>query len=257
MPAVVEELGDDAPAQVRLAERGEVDEFVSFGLGSFLFGHLGQFHGDQQDGHQDQHSRQDQVGEFHGAGLHLDVSLPAAGIVGRNGGPGVVLPAQDQFAQEHGRYERAQPVERLGQVKPPGCRHRVSQDRHIRVCRRFQEAHAGGDDKEYAQVHAIAVHPRRREEQQAAGGGDQQPRHNPDPVAEPPHEHGDGDGADKVGQPVGAFRERGLERVQFAGFHQLPNHGGQQVAADGPQEEQAENQPQGQTCFFHSDMFLM
>ena len=59
---------------------------------------------------------------------------------------------------------------------------------------------------------------------------------------------------DKVSQPVGRFGERGFERIQFAGFHQLPDHGRQQVAADCPQEEEAEYQCQwqGVILLFHT-----
>ena len=56
------------------------------------------------------------------------------------------------------------------------------------------------------------------------------------------HEHSYRDRENKVSQPISGLRKRGLEGVQFTGFHQLPDHCGKQIAADRPQEEKAENQ---------------
>ena len=87
MPTVVEELGDDSPAQMRAAQHAEVDEFLclsvrlAFHVVTLL--NLWQAGEHEHDGYHDEQGGQDEVGELHGVGLHLDIAFPTARIVYR------------------------------------------------------------------------------------------------------------------------------------------------------------------------------
>ena len=249
LTAVVEELRDDAPAQMRATEDAEINQFLrrparfAFHVVAFLY--LGQTGKDEHHGYDDEQRGQNDVRQFHGVGLHLDVAFPPAGIVQRKCLTCVGMAAEHQLAQEHGRDERAQAVERLCQIQTTGRRVRVAQSRHIGVGSRLQKAHAGGNDEEDAQVGPILLNHGSRDEEQSAASRQHQSEDDARLVAVTLHVHGYGDGEDEVGQPIESLGERCLEGVQFTGLHQLPNHGGQQIAADGPQEEEAEDERQG------------
>ena len=173
--------------------------------------------------------------------------------------------AENEFAQEHGGDECSESVERLCQVQAAGGCFRVSQRGYIRVGSRFEEAHSGGDDKENTEIGPVFFQHGCREKEQSAACCQEQSEYDTGFVAVFLHKHGNRYGEYEIGQPIGGFGERCFECVQFAGFHQLPDHGRQQVAADGPQEEEAENQYEWNDVFifFHgitfiySDMFLI
>ena len=224
-----------------------------------LVANLGQLREDEHDSYDNQQHGQYQVRHLHGIGLRLNIGLPATGIVGRKRFAGVVRAAQDELAQEHGRNERSQSVERLGQIQPPGSRSRVAQGGDVRIGRRLQETHARSDDEEDAQVSPVLFQHGGRKEQQSAKRRQQQTEDDARLVAVSLHEHGDGDGEYEIGQPVGRLGERGLECIQFARLHQLSYHGGQQVAADGPQKEQRKDEHQGDSVilFLHNRSLLI
>ena len=130
----------------------------------------------------------------------------------------------------------------------------------------FEEAHSGGDDKENTEIGPVFFQHGCREKEQSAACCQEQSEYDTGFVAVFLHKHGNRYGEYEIGQPIGGFGERCFERVQFAGFHQLPDHGRQQVAADGPQEEEAENQYEWNDVFIfffmvllfiYSDMFLI
>ena len=71
-----------------------------------------------------------------------------------------------------------------------------------------------------------------REEKQTSDSSKNETDYYTRLIAETFHEHCYRYGKQEVGQPIGRFSERGLESIQFTGFHQLPDHCRQQITAD-------------------------
>lgn len=164
--------------------------------------------------------------------------------------------AENEFAQEHGGDECSESVERLCQVQAAGAVFGSPNAVTYGLAAVSRKHIPVAMIKKYRDRPSILSAWLPGKEQSAACCQEQS-EYDTGFVAVFLHKHGNRYGEYEIGQPIGGFGERCFERVQFAGFHQLPDHGRQQVAADGPQEEEAENQYEWNDVFIFFMVLLL
>ena len=191
-----------------------------------------------------QQQSQHQIRLFHGVRFKLDVRFPTACIISRKCLSRIMVSAQNHLAQEHRRNKCTKSVERLCQIQSSGSRRRITENRHIRIGRRFQKTHTCGNDEKNAQISPIGLDNGCRKEKKSAERSQKQTQYNSRLVTETFHIHGYRHRENKIGQPVSRFSKRSFKRIKLTRLHQLPDHGRQKVTADCPQEEKAEYQHQ-------------